>query len=161
MKRTAVMLSLTLAVGLAVGMIGDQVLHAQQAAEMEKVKAANQAFYEAFSGRDMKRMEHMWSQEPHVRAIHPASKEVLSGWEAVRKSWEEVFGRFEQISISMKDAQVRVDQNVAWIVGPEQFQGRRVGGEAVTFTALGTNVFEKQGGNWLMVHHHGSRPPTP
>jgi len=162
MKRTAVMLSLTLAVGLAVGMIGDHVLHAQQTADMEKVKAANQAFYEALSARDIKRMEQIWSHEPHVRAIPPASKEVLSGWEAVRKHWQEAFARRPaQVSVSMKDAQVRGDQNVAWIVGAEQVQGRREGGEAVTSMVLGTNVFEKQGGNWLMVHHHGSRPPTP
>jgi ketosteroid isomerase-like protein len=126
MKRTVVMLRLTLAVGLAVGMLGDHVLHAQQTADMEKVKAANQAFYEALSARDIKRMEQIWSHEPHVRAIPPASTEVLSGWEAVRKHWEEAFARRpEQVSVSMKDAQVRVDQNVAWIVGAEQVQGRQ------------------------------------
>ena len=130
-------------------------------AEIEKVKAANQAFYEALSGRDMKRVDQIWSHEPHVSAIHPVSQAVLSGWEAVRKSWEEPLARFEQLAISMKDAQVRVDHNVTWIVGPEQIQARRVGGEVVTRTALATNVFEKQGGNWLLVHHHGSSPPTP
>ena len=158
MKRTAVMLSMTLAVGL----IGDHVLHAQQTADMEQVKAANQAFYEALSARDIKRMEQIWSHEPHVRAIPPASKEVLSGWEAVRKHWDEAFARSpEQVSVSMQDAQVRVDHNVAWIVGAEQIQARPVGGEVVTWTGLATNVFEKQGGTWLMVHHHASRPPTP
>lgn len=161
MKRTAVILSMALAVSLAVGIIGDHGLQAQQTADMEQVKAANQAFLDAFSALDLKRMEQIWSQEPHVRAIHPRSKEVSSGWEAVRKSWEEGFaGRFEQFSVSMQDVQVRVDQNVAWIVGAEQLQGRREGGEAFTSTVLCTNVFEKRGGNWLMVHHHGSRPPT-
>ena len=106
-------------------------------------------------------MDQIWSHEPHVRVIHPVSKEVLSGWDAVRKSWEETFARFEQVTISMKDTQVLVGQHVAWIVGHEQGQGRRSGGEVVTVTALATNVFEKQGDNWLMVHHHGSRPPTP
>jgi ketosteroid isomerase-like protein len=61
----------------------------------------------------------------------------------------------------MKDAQVRLGQDVAWIVGHEHIQGRRPGGEVVTTPSLATNVFEKQGDNWLMVHHHGSRPPTP
>jgi hypothetical protein len=46
-------LSLTLIIGLGVGIIGDQMLPAQQAVDIESVKAANQAFYEAFSGRDM------------------------------------------------------------------------------------------------------------
>jgi ketosteroid isomerase-like protein len=160
-RRMVLVLSLTLVVGLGVvGVIGNQVLHAQQAADIEQVKAANQAFYEAFSGRDMKRMDQIWSHERHVRIIHPASKEILSGWDAVRKSWEETFANFEQVTISMKDAEVRVGQHVAWIVGHEQLQGRRPGGEVVTGPVLATNVFEKQGDHWLMVHHHGSRPPT-
>jgi SnoaL-like protein len=55
-------------------------------AEIVNVQAANQAFYEALSGRDMKRVDQIWSHEPHVSAIHPVSQAVLSGWEAVRKS---------------------------------------------------------------------------
>jgi len=83
MKRTAVVLSVTLAVDWRWNDQG-QSLHAQQTAEMEKVKAANQAFYEALSARDIKRMDQIWSHEPHVRVIHPASKEV-SRRGAVRK----------------------------------------------------------------------------
>jgi ketosteroid isomerase-like protein len=132
-----------------------------QRAEIEQVQAANQAFYAALSGRDMQRVDHIWSHEPQVSAIHPVSQAVLSGWEAVRKSWEEPLARFEQLTISMTDAQVRVDHNVAWIVGEEHIQARPVGGEVVTWRGLATNVFEKQGGTWLLVHHHGSRPPTP
>ena len=74
MRRMVFVLSLTVVMGLGVGVIGDQVLPAQQAAEVEQVKAANQAFYEAFSGRHMRRMDQIWSHEPHVRVIHPASK---------------------------------------------------------------------------------------
>ncbi len=109
----------------------------------------------------MKRVEQIWSHEPHVSTIHPVSQAVLSGWEAVRTSWEEPLARFEQLAISMKAAQVRVDHNVAWIVGAEQIQARPVGGEVVTWTGLATHVFETQGSTWLLVHHHGSRPPTP
>ena len=34
-------------------------------AEIETVQAANQAFYEALSGRDMKWVDEIWSHEPH------------------------------------------------------------------------------------------------
>jgi len=54
--------------------------------EIEQGQAANQAFYDALSGRDMKGVDQIWSHEPHVSAIHPVSQAVLSGWEAVRKS---------------------------------------------------------------------------
>ena len=161
MRRMVFVLSVTLIMGLGVGMIGDQMLPAQPAVDIEHVKAANQAFYEAFSGRDMKRMDQIWAHEPHVHVIHLRSKEVLSGWEAVRKSWEETFAGFEQVTVAMPDAQVRVGQDVAWIVGHEHLQGRRPGGEVVTGRVLATNVFEKRGDRWLMVHHHASRPPTP
>jgi hypothetical protein len=34
--------------------------------------------------------------------------------DAVRKSWEGTFDRFAEISVSMKEPQIHVMQNVAW-----------------------------------------------
>ena len=30
-------------------------------------------------------------------------------------------------------------------------------GEPFEFTALGTNIYEKRGDKWLVVHHHASK----
>ncbi len=163
MFRANFFLVLFLTVVLAA--LGNLVASAQQTAEIEDVKAANKAFYAAFSDRDLKGMEKVWSHDQSVRTIHPSSKEVLLGWEAVRKHWERVFARFEQISISMKDAQVRAGPEVAWVVGVEEFQARPTeehrkvhGGAQVNLSVLATNAFEKVGDTWLMVHHHASFP---
>ena len=58
--------------------------------ESDAISAANHAFDKALSARDMAGMEKVWATEPHVIAIHPASKAVIVGWDAVRKSWDEV-----------------------------------------------------------------------
>ncbi|MCS3451994.1 MULTISPECIES: YybH family protein [Bradyrhizobium] len=81
------------------------------------------------------------------------------GWDAVRKSWEGTFARFAEISVSMNEPQIHVAQNVAWVVGIESAEGKFKNGDAVSFTAFTTNMYEKRDGHWLMVLHTTSRVP--
>jgi ketosteroid isomerase-like protein len=134
-------------------------VRAQQPPESNAVSAANHAFDKALSARDIVAMERVWATEPHVIAIHPASKALIVGWDAVRKSWEGTFDRFAEISVSMKDPQIRITQNVAWVVGVEMVQGKSRNGDAVSFAAFTTNMYEKRDGRWLMVLHTTSRVP--
>jgi ketosteroid isomerase-like protein len=141
-------------------MFGAAGLHAQQKTESEAVLAANHEFDKALSTRDVGAMDKAWAHEPYVIAIHPVSNAPLVGWEAVRKSWEQIFDRWAEISVSMKDPQVRVGQDVAWVFGVEILQGKLKSGEAVRSTAFATNVFEKRDGRWSMVLHTASRVPN-
>ena len=104
-------------------------------------------------------MEKVWATQSNVIAIHPGSKALIVGWDGVRKSWEETFDRFSEISVSMKDPQIRISSNVAWVVGVEVVQGKRKNGDPVTFTAFTTNMYEKRDGRWLMVLHSALRVP--
>ncbi|WFU19931.1 nuclear transport factor 2 family protein [Bradyrhizobium sp. CB3481] len=147
---------------IATGLIftlGTVNLHAEQKSDIEAVTAANLAFDTALSARDIDAMERVWAAEPYVIAVHPASKALIVGWDAVRKSWEATFGRFAEISVSMKEPQIHVAQNVAWVVGMESVQGKSKNGEAVSFMAFTTNMYEKRKGRWLMVLHTTSRVP--
>ena len=161
MRRMAIVLSMILTVGLSAGMYGHQGVQAQPTTDSEQVQAVNDAFYKALSAKDMARLERLWWHAPYVHVMHPDSADMLSGWDAVQRSWAEMFARYEQITLDMREPQIRVEHNVAWIVGQEQFHGRRGGNDLVTFVALATNVFEKQGDTWRLVHHHGSCPPAP
>jgi ketosteroid isomerase-like protein len=49
----------------------DGVANAQQAGDVEAVKAANQSFYTALSARDLKAMQAVWADEPYVVNIGP------------------------------------------------------------------------------------------
>jgi hypothetical protein len=52
-------------------------VRAQQQSESNAVSAANHAFDKALSARDIVAMENVWASEPHVIAIHPASKTLV------------------------------------------------------------------------------------
>jgi len=149
---------LVIASGL-IFILGTVNLHAEEKPDIEAVAGANLAFDMAISGRDINAMERVWAAEPFVIAVHPASKVLIVGWDAVRKSWEGTFDRFAEISVSMKEPQIHLAQSVAWVVGIESVQGKSKNGDAVSFTAFTTNMYEKRDGHWLMVLHTTSRVP--
>jgi ketosteroid isomerase-like protein len=149
---------LAIASGL-IFILGTVNLHAEQKPDIEAVAAANLAFDAAISGRDIHAMEKVWAAEPYVIAVHPASKVLIVGWDAVRKSWEATFDRFAEISVSMKEPQIHLAESMGWVVGIESVQGKSKNGDAVSFTAFTTNMYEKRGGRWLMVLHTTSRVP--
>jgi ketosteroid isomerase-like protein len=149
---------LVIALGLVL-VLGPFRLHAEQRAELEAVAAANIEFEHALAARDINAMAKVWAPETNVIAIHPSSKAVIVGWEAVRKSWEGVFDRFAEITVSMREPQIRISQNVAWIVGVEAAEGKLKSGDPARFAAFTTNIYEKRRGRWLMVLHASSRVP--
>jgi ketosteroid isomerase-like protein len=156
MRRVALVLGVAVTISLASGVA--QRLAADQA-DVEKVRAANQAFYEAFSAKDLQKVEQLWAHEPYVRALGPRSQDFRTGWEGVRGHWQEVFTRFEQVAIAMEGPQIQVRDRVAWVSGLEKLEGRLAGGQTVTVVTLATRVLEKKGDAWLTVHHHGSAQP--
>lgn len=123
------------------------------------VLAANTRFERGFSSLDIKAVEAAWAHDDNVTAIHPVSKTPIRGWDAVRKSWADSLSRYAEISVSMDEPRVIVGNGAAWVIGIEKVHGRRPSGETSDFSALTTNIFERRGEHWLMVHHHASRMP--
>ena len=130
---------------------------AANADDRDDVLEANKAFSAAFSTRKIGSMDPLWVHDDGVTIIHPSSKTVLVGWDAVRKSWAEA--RNTEVSLTMDSPAVSVTNNVGWVVGVEKYHARRPSGEVVDSLILTTNVYEKRDGRWLMVHHHGSLMP--
>ena len=125
----------------------------------DAVTKINEQFDAALSRRDISALDAAWAHDDSVTAIHPSSKAVVTGWDAVRKSWQGAFDAFPELSVTLKDASVRVVGNLASVVGVETIRGRRPNGETAEFAALTTNIYELRNGSWLMVHHQASRSP--
>jgi hypothetical protein len=79
---------------------------AQQASEMDAVKAANQAFFTALSARDAGAMEKVRANDPDIENIGPNSKAPDLGWEGVKKAYAGTFSMETEINISMEQPRI-------------------------------------------------------
>jgi ketosteroid isomerase-like protein len=125
--------------------------------ETEGLRAANAAFDAAVSARDLERLEELWAHDETVMAVHPQDRILLTGWDAVRRSWQEVFTRFAEVAVTMPDPRVHLMGDMALVAGLEHFRGRRAADhDAVAFDAMTTNGYERRGGHWLLVRRHST-----
>ena len=120
----------------------------------EAVNQVNTAFYLAFRSLDVARMEAVWLQEPYITCVHPGWP-VLSGWGPIMASWERIFEQTFEVSITTADARIHVGADTAWIVLTEDIHSRNYEGIS-SGAVLATNLFERRGTHWYLVHHHGS-----
>jgi len=135
---------------------------ADPASDVEEVKAADLAFHAALSAMDAKAMAAIWADKPYVTNIGPSSKMVLVGYDDAVTQWiaKVVPGRFSELKAQATSiASVQVNGDVAWVVGMENASGKNKAGEPLSFDALFTDIYEKDGGKWLMVSHHAQVPP--
>ena len=121
---------------------------------MEAVRRANDVFYQAFEKLDIQQMDALWVKEDYVKCVHPGW-EVRLGWQEVRDSWVLIFNHTYEIKFSVNLLDVVIKGDWAWVVCLEmistQDQGNWVEGRV-----LSTNLFERRGEQWLLIHHHGS-----
>jgi ketosteroid isomerase-like protein len=93
----------------------------------------------------------------NIFAVNPAP---TVGWEGVKSAYENLFARFPKLSVAMAEPMIRVEGDAALVVGIESQQAELSNGSAVSAKLPATNVFLKQGGEWLMIHHQTSRPAS-
>ncbi|MGH7326320.1 MAG: nuclear transport factor 2 family protein [Candidatus Rokuibacteriota bacterium] len=119
-----------------------------------EIEEANRRFYRAFETLDLAEMEKVWAHGDHVKCVHPGWP-LLSGWDAVRASWEAILNNTGEIRFTVSEAQVVRHGDLGWVTCTENILSQVRGRVSVT-TVLATNIFALADGGWLMVHHHAS-----
>jgi len=127
--------------------------------DMNDVNAANEAFYQALSARNIGAMARVWSYRTEIRHVGPRNRVINVGLDAAIKQWEGLFAAFPEFQITCEQIYIRINGSTAWVSALEKAQWKNEAGEPQTSTQFGTNIFEKQEGKWLMVYHHGSAVP--
>jgi ketosteroid isomerase-like protein len=122
--------------------------------EAADVEEANARFYRAFETLDIVEMDGIWSHGAHARCVHPGWP-LLSGWDAVRTSWETIFANTEEMRFTLSDVNVNVRGPLAWVTCTENILSDVQGRVTVT-SILATNLFERGADGWRLVHHHAS-----
>jgi ketosteroid isomerase-like protein len=131
---------------------------ADSGTDARDVLAANQSFYQALSAGSIEGLSAACAHDPDVTALHETSTKVAIGWQEVLDNWKAVpFELFAELSVVMADPVIKVNGTIARVVGLEKVRGKMKDGQDFAFTALGTNIYEKRGDKWLVVHHHASK----
>jgi hypothetical protein len=126
------------------------------------LQAANQRFYRAFESLDLAEMDQVWAHGDHVACVHPGWHR-LHGWDAVRGSWAAIFQGTTEMRFTVTDVRAELRGELGWVHCTENILSETRGHLAIT-AILATNVFERRGERWLLVHHHASHvlsPPDP
>jgi len=119
-----------------------------------EVIEANARFYRAFEALDIHEMDRVWAHGPHVKCVHPGWP-LLTGWDAVRESWDTIFTNTEEMRFTLSNVSAAVGGDLAWVTCTENILSEVAGRVSVT-AILATNLFERDGGGWQMIHHHAS-----
>src|SRR5262249_28048304 len=99
-RRNVLSLSAITALGLA--LLSDNAL-AQQAADVEGVKAASKAFYAALAVLDKRAaMEKVWAHTPYVTYVGPRAKTIIVGWDAQQKYWVDTNKLFSERNVTLQ-----------------------------------------------------------
>jgi len=80
---------------------------------------------------------------------------LRSDWPAVRDSWVLIFNNTFSMTFELTDVTVQVAGDLAWVVCLENITTHQAD-EPQQARVLATNLFERIGDEWLLIHHHGS-----
>jgi len=119
---------------------------AERAAGATALLATNEAFYRAFSGRDVEAMERLWSGTAPVACVHPGWA-ALHGREVVLASWRSILRSGQSPRVVCTNPTAHLLGDAGFVLCEERVDAA---------VLMATNVFVLEGGVWKMVHHHAS-----
>jgi ketosteroid isomerase-like protein len=121
------------------------------------IAMANRNFYRALASRDMRLMEVVWLHADWVCCAHPGWA-MLVGWKEIRQSWVSIMASEQRLQIMPSQVIIHVEQNLAWVTCVENITTHDEA-EWRYAVAQTTNIFQRVGDEWKLIHHHASPLP--
>ncbi len=105
---------------------------------------ANEAFYLAFTSKDIDAMDALWARNAPLVCVHPGWR-LLSRRTEIMDSWRSILGNPRQPGMDFHDATTHLHTAMVLVTCYEALPGG---------TCLATNGFVEEGGQLRMVLHH-------
>jgi hypothetical protein len=118
----------------------------------------NAEFYDAFERLSIDMMDNVWKHDENVICVHPGW-DLLVGWLAIRESWVTIFQNTEVIKFNITNTMVRIfdNGNIGVVVCQENIESSAsANGQQDKIGVIATNIFERSGNRWPLIHHQGS-----
>ena len=118
---------------------------------------AQNAFYAAIEGADLKEMMSIWSEDQKIVCIHPGGTRH-SGLAEVRESWRQIFLHGPQLRFSLVAGKAHQERTLSIHSVYEQIT--HSAGAHPPASAIATNIFVLSDDGWRMLMHHASPNPA-
>ena len=115
-----------------------------------RIRGANAAYYRAFRMGDDALMGRTWN-EGDVTCLHPGWP-LITGRAAVLASYRRIMSNPDQPPVTCHEEQVLISGDVARVLCVEAVAGAQL---------VATNLFQRMGADWRMIHHHASLLSAP
>ena len=153
MQRIAVRLVLTLAVGLVVGLIGNQALNAQpdtRAADERAIREAEMEWWKVAVAKDLERTLGFYANDA---SMFPPNAPIATGKEAIRAVWSQFFA-IPGFAISGQPTKVEASRggDLGYAIGTFELTAPDPTGKPVTDRGKYVVVWKKQAdGSWKAI----------
>ena len=128
---------------------------------IDEVRETSKQFYAALNSMvsgNASSMADIWSHSPSVVTMHPIGGREI-GWDAVRGSFDGVAQLASDGQVELKDQLIEGTDDMAYETGIE-FGQINLAGNQVTINHRVTNIYQREGGAWKLVLHHGDTAPA-
>jgi ketosteroid isomerase-like protein len=128
--------------------------------EIEEVEEINDRFYRALENSDLDEMSEIWLHEDWVKCVHPGW-DLIIGWDEICESWDRIFSNAAGMRVSATEIEIRIEGDFALLSCYENLAVFLDSVSApVSARTTATNLFQRVGGKWRMIHHHASQTPN-
>ena len=144
-------LAFTLSCGAGGGKPGDA-----KAAE-DAIRQQIAKYTAALDAADIDLASQVWLTSPEVSVIHPGGH--AHGWEEVKGVYQFFGSSFSERKLTARDVSVHVNGDTAWAEFYWHFVAKQSkDGSAVQTDGRETQIYNKVGNRWQLVHVHYSGP---
>lgn len=127
----------------------------------DEVRNASNQFYAALNkmvNGSSQSLSDIWSHSSAVTTMHPIGGRQV-GWKDVWATWDQTAQVASEGQVKLQDQVIHVAGDMAYEIGIEN-AGFTIAGQKVTDQVRVTNIYQKEGGTWKIVHHHTDLSPA-